>query len=150
MVMHDSDRVLTDEYWAQLQAIIQDIKSEAGAPAETSNRLFVEAVLYRARTGISWRNLPACFGAWDAVYQRFRRWKKRGIWEALAARVTGWAVMAMRPLFADGKVVPAFAAIVAAAEEANRPQAPVVRRPTNLPVKERRPLCQTAVLPTDH
>lgn len=41
-------------------------------------RMFFEAVLYLARTGIPWRDLPGEFGAWDAVYNRFRRWIASG------------------------------------------------------------------------
>jgi putative transposase len=37
--------------------------------------------LYVARTGIPWRDLPAEFGQWDAVYNRFRRWEKRHVWQ---------------------------------------------------------------------
>jgi transposase len=45
------------------------------------NRLFVEAVLYRYRAGIAWRDLPERFGKWKSVYQRFDRWAKGGVWE---------------------------------------------------------------------
>ena len=41
-------------------------------------RMFVEAVLYLARTGIPWRDLPSEFRAWDTVYNRFRRWIASG------------------------------------------------------------------------
>ena len=45
------------------------------------NRLFVEAVLYRYRTGMPWRDLPERFGDWKNVHQRFSRWAKSGVWE---------------------------------------------------------------------
>ena len=47
------------------------------------NRLFVNAVLYRVRTGVSWRDLPERFGPWNTVARRFRRWAQAGVWEAL-------------------------------------------------------------------
>jgi putative transposase len=51
--------------------------------------MFFEALLYLARTGIPWRDLPAEFGRWDAVYNRFRRWVHSGalrrLFEALTA-----------------------------------------------------------------
>ena len=47
------------------------------------NRLFVNAVFYRVRTGCAWRDLPERFGAWNTVARRFRRWAKAGVWEAL-------------------------------------------------------------------
>jgi transposase len=43
------------------------------------NRLFVEAVLYRYRTGMPWRDLPERFGDWKNVHQRFSRWAKAGV-----------------------------------------------------------------------
>lgn len=47
------------------------------------NRLFVEAVLYRYRAGIPWRDLPERFGNWKNVHQRFSRWSKSGVWKSV-------------------------------------------------------------------
>ncbi|SRR6266436_1059705 len=47
------------------------------------NRLFVEAVLYRYRAGIPWRDLPERFGDWKIVHQRFGRWAKNGVFERI-------------------------------------------------------------------
>jgi hypothetical protein len=44
-------------------------------------RLFVEAVLYRFRAGIAWRDLPSRFSIWHRVYVRFDRWSKKGVWQ---------------------------------------------------------------------
>ena len=44
------------------------------------NRLFVEAVLYRYRAGIPWRDLPERFGNWSVVHTRFSRWAANGVW----------------------------------------------------------------------
>ncbi len=46
-----------------------------------NNRLFVDAVLYIAKTGCGWRQLPMEYGKWKSVWQRFDRWSKNGIWE---------------------------------------------------------------------
>src|SRR4028118_160995 len=48
-----------------------------------ANRLFVNAVLYRVRTGISWRDLPERFGPWNTGARRFRRGAQAGVWQAL-------------------------------------------------------------------
>jgi putative transposase len=45
------------------------------------NRLFINAVMYVAKCGIPWRDLPQRFGNWNSVYVRFRRWAKAGIWQ---------------------------------------------------------------------
>jgi len=47
------------------------------------NRLFVEAILWMARVGAPWRDLPEKFGSWNSVFRRFRRWAQRGVFEGL-------------------------------------------------------------------
>lgn len=54
-----------------------------GGGTGRDNRLFVNAVLYRVRTGVSWRGLPERFGPWNTVARRFRRWALAGVWEKL-------------------------------------------------------------------
>jgi transposase len=44
------------------------------------DRLFVEAVLFRAKTGLPWRDLPERFGPWKSVYNRFSNWARKGHW----------------------------------------------------------------------
>ena len=53
---------------------------QTGATA-SDNRLFVEAVLWIARTGAPWRDLPREFGKWYSIYTRFWRWAQKGVWE---------------------------------------------------------------------
>jgi putative transposase len=50
--------------------------------------MFFEALLYLARTSVPWRDLPGDFGAWDAVYNRFRRWISSGSMARLFALLT--------------------------------------------------------------
>jgi transposase len=45
------------------------------------NRLFVEAVLYRYRAGIPWRDLPEKFGDYRVIHTRHTRWSESGVWE---------------------------------------------------------------------
>src|SRR5690349_10706718 len=63
---------LTDEQWARLQPLLPT--RAPGRKATRGDRLFVEAVLFRAKTGIQWRDLPERFGNWKSVYNRFRNW----------------------------------------------------------------------------
>lgn len=82
--------MLTDDIWRALQPLIERAKQHKGGQAPLlPDRDFFEALLYRARTGIPWRDLPGAFGRWDAVYNRFRRWVHSGalgrLFEALTA-----------------------------------------------------------------
>ena len=83
--MDESRSMLTDATWGRMAAALAAVKSRAGAPPKPTDRDFVEAVLYLARTGCPWRDLPERFGHWDAVDQRFRRWERAGYWRALFA-----------------------------------------------------------------
>ena len=53
------------------------------------NRLFLEAVLWRVRTGLPWRDLPSAFGTWNSVFRRFRRWAKGGGFERFFKETRG-------------------------------------------------------------
>ena len=55
-------------------------KEHVGCTAK-DNRLFVEAVLYRYRAGIPWRDLPERFGDWKNIHRRWSRWAVSGVWE---------------------------------------------------------------------
>ena len=81
--------MLTDDLWAALGPLAEQAKRHKGGrrPA-LPDRAFFEALLYVARTGVPWRDLPAEFGAWDAVYNRFRRWVHSGSLRALFALLT--------------------------------------------------------------
>ncbi len=80
-------RILSDEMWEQFEAALAVAKDPRGAPADLCDREFLEAVLYLARTGAPWRDLPEVFGTWISVYMRFRRWEESGVWGKM------WAVL---------------------------------------------------------
>ena len=71
---------LRDDQWERIKDLLPGRKGSVGATA-TNNRLFVEAVLYRYRAGIPWRDLPERFGHFRKIHTRFRRWAKTRVWE---------------------------------------------------------------------
>ncbi len=71
---------LRDDQWERVAPFLPGRPESVGVTAK-DNRLFVEAVLYRYRAGIPWRDLPSRFGHWKAVHTRFSRWATRGIWK---------------------------------------------------------------------
>jgi transposase len=99
--MDDVRLLLNDQAWKPIAVALRELKHPAGSPPLLSDRLFVEAVLYLSRTGTPWRDLPKCFGAWDAVYNRFRRWEDRGIWRGLFERLPGADLETVKVLLID-------------------------------------------------
>jgi len=79
---------LRDDQWERIKNLLPGREGTVGVTA-ADNRLFVEAVLYRYRAGIPWRDLPDRLGDWKNVHRRFSRWAKFGVWQrvfqALAA-----------------------------------------------------------------
>ena len=80
---------ITDHLWAVMGPLVDRAKrNRQGQRPDLPDRLFFEALLYWGRTGVPWRDLPAEFGAWDAVYNRFGRWVRSGSLAALFASLT--------------------------------------------------------------
>lgn len=79
---------LRDEQWERIKDLLPGREGHVGVNAK-DNRLFMEAVLYRYRAGIPWRDLPERFGDWKQAHTRHTRWAQSGVWErvfqALAA-----------------------------------------------------------------
>lgn len=71
---------LRDDQWDRIKSLLPGRAGSEGRPAH-NNRLFVEAVLYRYRSGVPWRDLPERFGDFRVVHTRFTRWAARGVWQ---------------------------------------------------------------------
>jgi transposase len=85
----DRDRfVVGDAAWEKIASLLPGKASDRGVTAK-DNRLFLEAVLLRVRTGLPWRDLPSDFGNWNSVFQRFRRWVRAGVFERIFERLSG-------------------------------------------------------------
>jgi putative transposase len=75
---------LSDEQWVRIEHLLPGKPGDPGRSGN-DNRLFVDAIIWMARTGTPWRDLPSFFGKWNSVWKRFRRWAKAGIWERILA-----------------------------------------------------------------
>merc|ERR1711879_324144 len=73
---------LRDDQWERIRDLLPGRQNTVGVTAK-DNRLFVDAVLYRYRAGIPWRDLPERFGDWKNTHRRHMRWSEKGVWEAV-------------------------------------------------------------------
>jgi transposase len=73
---------ISDANWERIKDLLPGRPDQPGWTAR-DNRLFVDAVLWIAKTGAPWRDLPERFGNWNAVWRRFDRWAKKGTWQTV-------------------------------------------------------------------
>jgi transposase len=71
---------LRQDQWERIEGLLPGKTGDPGRHGE-NNRLFIEAVLWMARTGSPWRDLPEEFGDWNSIYRRFARWSNAGVWQ---------------------------------------------------------------------
>ncbi|MEO6787450.1 MAG: IS5 family transposase, partial [Chthoniobacteraceae bacterium] len=95
-------KMIREPIWLALEPALREARhSQAGAPGALSDREFLEGVLCLNRVGCPWRDLPAALGCWHAVYMRFRRWEKRGVWQRLWKNLQTERFAQARALFMD-------------------------------------------------
>lgn len=75
---------ITDDDWERIEELLPGRPGQHGGIA-ADNRRFLNAVLWIARTGAPWRDLPERLGKWNSVWKRFDRWADRGVWARVLA-----------------------------------------------------------------
>lgn len=75
--------LLSNRQWRRIQPLLPSEKGHQGRPYSQSHRTTLEGILWVARTGAPWRDLPPQFGKWGSVYQRFNRWVRQGTFQAV-------------------------------------------------------------------
>ena len=103
--------MLNDELWSKLrESMLQHRIYD-----KPNLRMIVEAMLYRMRVGYPWRDLPAEFGCWNSIFQKFNRWSSKG------KLMTLFKALIQEPdlewEFIDGSIVKAHQHSAAASEE---------------------------------
>jgi transposase len=78
--------VLSDVGWARVEALMPSSQGRRGRPFR-DHRQVLEGIIYRFRTGIAWRDLPASFGPWQTVWERHQRFSTDGTYDKIHARL---------------------------------------------------------------
>ncbi|QLE70271.1 IS5 family transposase [Streptomyces rectiverticillatus] len=76
---------VSDEEWARLAPHLPKNVGRGGR--WKSHRRVINGILFRQRTGLPWRDLPARFGKWKTCHDRHRRWSADGTWEKILRAV---------------------------------------------------------------
>jgi hypothetical protein len=79
---------LTDEQWARISPLLPPQRPPVGRPPR-DHRTLLAGMLWVARTGAAWRDLPPCFGPWPTVHSRYQRWRQAGLWQRILDALHG-------------------------------------------------------------
>jgi len=72
---------MTEKDWELAVEVFRAVRSKRGEPGR-NDRKFLEALHYFTVHNITWRALPAEFGAWNSIWKRFWRLSRTGTFEA--------------------------------------------------------------------
>jgi hypothetical protein len=73
---------LTEAQWSLIEPLLSPRRGRVGRPLHDHRRV-LGGILWVARTGSSWREMPEEYGGWSTAYHRWRAWKKRGLWQRI-------------------------------------------------------------------
>src|SRR5260370_29636112 len=68
---------ISDADWDRIKDLLPGRAGQTGWLAQ-DNRRFIDAVLWIAKTGAPWRDLPQRFGNWNSGLKPFDRWARKG------------------------------------------------------------------------
>ena len=70
---------LTNQEWEKISPLLPPEQTNKPGRPRKSNRLMLNAMVWMAKSGAPWRDLPEYYGPWKSVYSRFRKWLDCGI-----------------------------------------------------------------------
>ncbi|WP_406145332.1 IS5 family transposase [Streptomyces anulatus] len=121
---------LTADEWARLKPHLP--KAGQRGARWVSHRRVINGILFRERTGVPWRDLPARFGPWKTIYERHRRWSADGTWDRILAAVLADAD-------ADGRIDWSMVSVDSTSCRAHQHAAGARKKPPRVPGKRRTP-----------
>lgn len=79
---------LADEEWEKVKDLLpRERTGKRGRPGK-DNRMMLNGMIWMLKSGAPWRDLPACYGPWESVYSRFRKWIDDGYLDNLLRVLT--------------------------------------------------------------
>ncbi|MBT2454819.1 IS5 family transposase [Streptomyces sp. ISL-86] len=121
---------LTNDAWARLRPHLPKGGQRGGR--WNGHRKVINGILFRQRTGVPWRDLPARFGKWKTIYERHRRWSADGTWDRILRAVQADAD-------AEGRIDWSMVSVDSTSCRAHQHAAGARRRPPRVPGKRSTP-----------
>jgi transposase len=79
---------LSDAQWAVIEPRLPMVHT---GPVREDDRRIISGIVHRLREGCRWRAMPDEYGPYTTVFNRYNRWSKRGLWQAIFAALVGCA-----------------------------------------------------------
>ena len=73
---------LTDDQWLAIQPLLPQKSPRGGRPWK-DHRTMINGMLWIEKSGGRWRDLPAQYGPWQSVYDRYTNWRSIGLWDRI-------------------------------------------------------------------
>ena len=77
---------LSAREWQRIEPLLP--RGRRGAH-RVDDRRVISGVRHMLRSGARWLDCPSEYGPYTTIYNRFNRWSKQGIWEAIFYTLTG-------------------------------------------------------------
>ena len=119
---------LGNRVWSVIEPFLPKVGGRGGREGKPGkpNRLMFEAIHFKMRTGVPWRDLPPHCGPWESVYTRFRRWRDAGVFERLVNELRDQAEPDLEWMMLDSTIVRAH-------QDATGAQKKTARKPSASP-----------------
>jgi len=74
---------ISNEEWERIGPLMPPPNGRKGGRPRKDDRTMLNAIIWLARTGCQWREIPERYGKWEAVYARFHKWQDDGLLERI-------------------------------------------------------------------
>ena len=81
---------LSDSEWTAIEPHLP--KGRRGAH-RVDDRRVISGIVHMLRSGGRWRDCPSAYGPYTTIYNRYNRWSRQGVWEAIFHALTGQSVV---------------------------------------------------------
>jgi len=79
---------ISDYEWERIGTMFPPERTGKPGRPSSDNRTALNGILWIARSGAPWRDLPERYGSWSTIYDRFKKWTTTGVMEAIFEALT--------------------------------------------------------------